>query len=137
MQALTQPGAMIVGAIALGMCVAGAVFLLLRRATAGAEGVAGVPKALVTTIFAIGLLAALALFAMVTGAPFDRVAYSGFGLFVGVCTLLRPAWFWEHPRARAVRSVLGDGGTAAFYLVVAVVLLYLGLFTNVTFGRHR
>jgi hypothetical protein len=96
-----------------------------------------------------GLRAGLILFA-VTGAlfgslwvgaagmgwPRDRALWVGLGGFLGVMTLVRPWWFWDNWRARALRGVIGDQATTILYLALAGVLVWVGLYTNWTFG-HR
>jgi hypothetical protein len=39
-------------------------------------------------------------------------------------------------RARWLRELIGDEPTALLYLVVAGVMVWVGLFTDWTFGRH-
>lgn len=66
----------------------------------------------------------------------DRALWVGFGLFVAVMTVLRPRWYWNNYRARWLRDSIGDTATAVFYLLVAGLLIWAGLFTNWTFGRQ-
>lgn len=51
-------------------------------------------------------------------------------------TLTRPWWFWENWKARWLRDLIGDGGTALVYLTLAAVMVWVGLFTDWTFGRR-
>lgn len=66
----------------------------------------------------------------------DRVFWVGCGAFIGVLTLMRPWWFWENYRARWLRSTIGDKPTALLYLAVSAVCLWVGFFTDWTFGRR-
>ncbi len=70
------------------------------------------------------------------GWSLDRVFWVGCGVFIGVLTVLRPWWFWEHYKARWLRRMIGDAPTAALYLVVAAVCIWVGLNTEWTFGRR-
>ena len=70
------------------------------------------------------------------GWSLDRVFWVGCGAFITVMTLLRPWWFWENYRARWLRNVIGDGPTALFYLAVSAACLWVGFFTDWTFGRR-
>ena len=40
----------------------------------------------------------------------------------------KPAFFWEHRKSRFLRGILGDSGTAAFYVAVALFLAWVGIF---------
>ena len=66
----------------------------------------------------------------------DRTFWVGLGSFVAVMTVVRPRWYWNNYRARWLRDSIGDTATAAFYLLVAVLMIWVGLFTNWTFGRN-
>ena len=66
----------------------------------------------------------------------DRVFWVGCGAFIGVMTLMRPWWFWENYKARWLRSAIGDEPTALLYLAVSAACLWVGLFTDWTFGRR-
>jgi hypothetical protein len=60
----------------------------------------------------------------------------GLSAFLGLMTILRPWWFWENYRARWLRNVMGDGATIVVYFAVAGIMVWVGLNTNWTFGRH-
>ncbi len=60
----------------------------------------------------------------------------GGGAFLVIITLARPGWFWDNYRTRWLRSLVGDEATAACYLVLAGVMVWVGLFTDWTFGRQ-
>lgn len=66
----------------------------------------------------------------------DRTLWLGGGSFIAVMTVVRPRWYWNNHRARWLRNSVGDTATAAFYLLVAVLMIWAGLFTNWTFGRR-
>jgi len=40
-------------------------------------------------------------------------------LFVVICTKTKPAFYWEHHKARSMRNLLGDTGAAVFYYLLA------------------
>ena len=65
-----------------------------------------------------------------------RPLWVGLGFFLAGMTLVRPWWFWENYKARGPRGLLGDGPTAGIYLAVAAVMIWVGLFTDWTFGRR-
>ena len=64
----------------------------------------------------------------------DRALWVGVGGFLAVMTLTRPWWFWENWKARWLRNLIGDEGTAFVYLAVAAVMVWVGLYTDWTFG---
>jgi hypothetical protein len=66
----------------------------------------------------------------------DRALWVAFGVFLAVMTLIRPWWFWENWRARALRGMIGDEATAVLYLAIAGVMVWVGLYTDWTFGRR-
>ena len=66
----------------------------------------------------------------------DRTLWVGVGGFLAVMTLTRPWWFWENWRARWLRNLIGDEGTAFVYLALAAVMVWVGLYTDWTFGRR-
>ena len=70
------------------------------------------------------------------GWKLDRALWLGFGGVLAVMTLARPWWFWDNYRARWLRGAIGDEATAAVYLVLAGVMVWVGLFTDWTFGRR-
>jgi hypothetical protein len=66
----------------------------------------------------------------------DRVLWIGLGNFLALMTLIRPWWFWENWKARWLRNSIGDAPTALFYLAISGVMVWVGLYTDWTFGRH-
>jgi hypothetical protein len=66
----------------------------------------------------------------------ERTLWLGFAAFLAVMTVVRPSWFWENHRARRLRGLIGDEQTALLYLLLAVVMAWLGLFSDWTFGRE-
>ena len=75
----------------------------------------------------------------VTAAEFgwrrDRALWVGIGLFLAIMTLTRPWWFWENYKARWLRGLIGDEPTAGIYLALAAGMVWVGLFTEWTFGH--
>jgi hypothetical protein len=68
------------------------------------------------------------------GWPRDRTLWVGVGSFLAVMTLARPWWFWDNYRARWLRGLIGDEPTAGLYLLIAAAMIWVGLFTEWTFG---
>jgi CDP-diglyceride synthetase len=68
------------------------------------------------------------------GWPRNRTLWVGLGAFLALMTLVRPWWFWENYRARWLRGLIGDDPTAGLYLVIAAAMIWVGLFTEWTFG---
>ncbi|HEY9070326.1 MAG TPA: hypothetical protein VIV61_08700 [Candidatus Ozemobacteraceae bacterium] len=40
----------------------------------------------------------------------------------------RPAFFWEHHKARAMRGLFGDTGAMIVYVIIAIILFSIGVF---------
>jgi len=66
----------------------------------------------------------------------DRVLWVGLGAFLALMTISRPWWFWVNYKARWLRDSIGDGPTAVVYLAFSAVLVWVGLYTDWTFGRR-
>ena len=49
------------------------------------------------------------------------------GVAAAVLTLTKPAFFWEHHRARTMRQLIGDSGTTILYLIIALVVIGIGV----------
>lgn len=49
-------------------------------------------------------------------------------------TMARPWWFWENPKARWLRRLIGDEATALVYFTVALGCLYAAM-AGWRFGR--
>jgi hypothetical protein len=86
----------------------------------------------VSIVFLGGLLA----LAGTLGWSRDRVLWIGLGNFLALMTLTRPWWFWDNYRARWLRDAIGDAPTALLYLALSGVMVWVGLYTNWTFGRR-
>jgi hypothetical protein len=69
---------------------------------------------------ALGLCAGSWVLAWVLHVQFDRVFLVVGGLLTLGGTWLRPWWFWEHPKALFLRRILGDSGTALFYMIIGM-----------------
>jgi hypothetical protein len=82
------------------------------------------------------LIGGLLLLAHELGWNRDRVLWIGLGNSLALMTLIRPWWFWENYKARWLRSAIGDGPTAFLYLAVSGVMVWMGLYTDWTIGRH-
>jgi hypothetical protein len=91
---------------------------------------------LILVLVSLLALASVWLVAGEFGWPRDRALWVGFGLLLAVMTLVRPWWFWDSAKARWLRGRIGDDPTAGLYLVAAAMMVWLGLFTQWTFGRE-
>ncbi|HKT59206.1 MAG TPA: hypothetical protein VJQ46_04100 [Gemmatimonadales bacterium] len=69
------------------------------------------------------------------GWPRNRTLWVGLGAFLALVTLVRPWWFWENYRARWLRGLIGDEPAAGLYLAIAAAMIWVGLFTEWTFGH--
>lgn len=96
----------------------------------------GVVGGLILFLVSALSIAILWLGAMELGWPRDRTLWVGVGAFLAIMTLARPWWFWENHRARWLRDLIGDESTAGLYLAIAAAMIWVGLFTEWTFGRH-
>jgi hypothetical protein len=104
-----------------------------HRAESDRSGFAGALILMLVAGLSVGLLYASS---STFGWPRDRTLWVGIGGGLAVLTLLRPWWFWDNYRARWLRGVLGDEPTAGLYLAIAVAMIWVGLFTQWTFGRR-
>jgi tetratricopeptide (TPR) repeat protein len=59
------------------------------------------------------------------------------GTIIGILTLFKPNFFWNHRKAAFVRRFLGDRGTTIFYLIVSVAMLTFGIYsmTKINSGK--
>lgn len=64
----------------------------------------------------------------------DQVFWGGFGIVLALLTMARPWWFWENPKARWLRRLIGDEATALVYFTVALGCLYAAM-AGWRFGR--
>ena len=97
---------------------------------------AGWRGSLTLLALSLGVSALLWGAARARGWNVDRVFWTGTGAFLAILTLMRPWWFWDNHRARWLRRAIGDEPTALFYLAVSAACLWVGLFTDWTFGRR-
>ena len=89
-------------------------------------------------LFAISVLVLGSLCAVAAAAGWsrDRALWVGLGAYLALLTLTRPWWFWEDWKARGLRDLIGDAATAAVYLALAGAMVWVGLYTDWTFGRR-
>jgi hypothetical protein len=102
-----------------------------RPRGAGRSGVVG---GLILLLVSGLSLATLWVGAAKLGWPRHRTLWVGMGSLLALMTLARPWWFWENYRARWLRDALGDEPTAGVYLVIAAAMIWVGVFTEWTFG---
>jgi hypothetical protein len=92
--------------------------------------------ALILLGVSVAVVGSLMIAAPAAGWARDRALWVGVGGFLAVMTVTRPWWFWENWRARWLRNLIGDEGTAFVYLALAAVMVWVGLYTDWTFGRR-
>jgi hypothetical protein len=90
------------------------------------------------TLFAVTLLLLVSLLVVAAEAGWsrDRALWVGLGTSLALMTLTRPWWFWENWKARWLRNLIGDEATAVVYLTLAAAMLWVGLYTDWSFGRQ-
>ena len=92
--------------------------------------------ALILTGVSLLSLAGVWLAAEAFGWRRDRALWVGLGTLLALGTVTRPWWFWDNYRARWLRGLIGDESTAFVYLLLAGVMVWVGMFTDWTFGRR-
>ena len=80
------------------------------------------------------ILAAITAFIILTVAvsswfdlDFDATFWIAAGAILLALTLIRPWWFWNHPKALLVRSLLTDTGAVLLYLVITGSVILTGV----------
>jgi hypothetical protein len=71
------------------------------------------------------------------GLDFAAGYWAGTGILFLILTLRRPWWFWDHPKARFVRDIIGDRGTTVLYVGIALTLLGVSAYRQVAIVRAR
>lgn len=51
----------------------------------------------------------------------------GAGLFSIICTILKPAFYWESRKAKQLRNLLGNTATSVFYILIGAALTCMAL----------
>jgi hypothetical protein len=97
---------------------------------------AGWPGGVVLLVVSLVWLGGLLVMADLFGWNRDRTLWLGFAGYLAAMTVLRPTWFWENYRARMLRGLVGDEITALLYLLLAGIMVWAGLYSGWTFGRH-
>ena len=130
--------AVVLGAVSLGFLALAADAWRASRAepSAGAAETGARAGGLILLAVSLLLLGGLWMAAEPLGWGWDRMLWVGFGAFLALMTVTRPWWFWDHYKARWLRGLIGDEPTAMLYLLVAGVMMWVGLFTDWTFGRR-
>ncbi|MDF2474303.1 MAG: hypothetical protein K0R21_2085, partial [Anaerocolumna sp.] len=59
------------------------------------------------------------------------IFYILIGLFIIIHTLLKPKYFWEHRKAKALRNRFGDTPTTILYLIIGGLLFLLGILLGI------
>jgi hypothetical protein len=60
------------------------------------------------------------------GLDVDATIWIGLGVALFGLTLIRPWWFWDHPKAMFARNLFGDRGTMMVYLSIALAAVVAG-----------
>ncbi|TCO79117.1 hypothetical protein [Marinisporobacter balticus] len=50
------------------------------------------------------------------------------GLFAIICTLKKPAFYWESRKARRLRRFIGDTAATFFYMGMGIILVGISIF---------
>jgi hypothetical protein len=79
-----------------------------------------------------GGVAAAFLIAALLSVDVNRPFFAVSGVMLALGALVRPHWLWNHPRMQDFRVLLGESLTIAAFVVLGIVLLWVGLFTEVT-----
>lgn len=70
-----------------------------------------------------------------SGFPMSRSVVAMLGAGIVAVTLARPFWFWEQPKARFMRDLVGDRVTFVVYIATGVIIFGLALFGVGDWGR--
>jgi len=118
--------------------VTGASALLRPRSEVVTEPAEHSPRqgGLILLSVSLLLLGGLWVLSGALGRGRDRGLWVGLGAFLALMTITRPWWFWENYKARWLRRLIGDEPTALVYLALAGVMVWVGLFTDWSFGRR-
>lgn len=54
------------------------------------------------------------------------------GIFTLAMTIMKPDFYWESRKAKSLRRLIGDKGSAIFYIALACFMLFFG--AKLTFG---
>lgn len=49
------------------------------------------------------------------------------GLFAIICTLKKPAFYWESRRAKRLRRFIGDTAATFFYIGIGIILVVISI----------
>jgi hypothetical protein len=90
------------------------------------------------------ILAAIAALLLLSAAgsswfklDFDATYWIAAGAIILALTLIRPWWFWNHPYAALVRSLLTDRGAIVLYLALAGIVTITGVRRQLAIARAR
>ena len=101
----------------------------------------GLLGALKIAVLIIGALAAFIVLVAKTSArftlDFDATFWIGTGALLLFFTLLRPWWFWSHPKALFVRAFLGDTATLLLYLTISGGVIVVAVRRQVAITHAR
>lgn len=49
------------------------------------------------------------------------------GLFITICTLAKPSFYWENRKALRLRRLVGDGITTILYLIIGILCIGISI----------
>lgn len=67
----------------------------------------------------------------------DATFWIAAGVVLLVLTLVRPWWFWYHPKALLVRTLLTDRGAILLYLGITIAIIVIGVTRQMAIARAR
>jgi tetratricopeptide (TPR) repeat protein len=59
------------------------------------------------------------------------------GVAIGILTLIKPNFFWNHPKAMFARKYIGDKGTILLYLIISIAFISYGTFSTIKINRNK
>ncbi len=57
-----------------------------------------------------------------------RLIFAFIAVFTLYGSIRKPAFFWEHPKARTLREIMGDKGASLFYMFLGFLFVLAALF---------
>lgn len=50
------------------------------------------------------------------------------GIFMIICTIKKPNFFWNNRKAMPLRNLLGDKAVAIIYIIIGIVAIVFGIY---------
>jgi hypothetical protein len=102
-------------------------FVDTEESTVTARGLLGALKVAILgcgALFAIGGIPAV--IGARAGLDYDSLFLIEIGVLYVCLTILRPSWFWNHRTSVLLRIILGNRGTVALYVFLALLMMVTG-----------